>query len=332
MYVILIDSGTTNTRIRLIKENRTEIIDSEKIKVGIRNTAIEGNNSSLKSNVQSGLKRILARNQLDAVKVKYIIASGMITSNLGIHEVPHITGPAYIENFSKGSVVTKIQGFFDIPWIFTPGLKNNTNIHENDIVERINEFDIMRGEEVETIGLLDQFDVHGEGVVILPGSHTKFIFISEDKALENCLSTLGGEMLFAIQSETILSDSLGKNLIKSLDKENLEKGFQAAEKHGLTRSFYHIRLLQMFSDLNENEISNYFVGSVLYHDLKSLETKVNKTNIKWAIIGGSNPLRSALSHLIEKHYQDWNVIQATDDQMEKAIVIGPLKIAENLMK
>ncbi len=48
MYVIFIDSGTTNTRIRLVEEEKTIVLDVEKVQVGVRNTAIDGNNQQLK--------------------------------------------------------------------------------------------------------------------------------------------------------------------------------------------------------------------------------------------------------------------------------------------
>lgn len=51
MYVIFIDSGTTNTRIRLVEEEKTIVLDVEKVQVGVRNTAIDGNNQQLKKNI-----------------------------------------------------------------------------------------------------------------------------------------------------------------------------------------------------------------------------------------------------------------------------------------
>lgn len=328
MYIILIDSGTTNTRIRLLRENETTVEDIEKVQVGVRNTAIEGTNETLKRHLYSGIGTILKRNGLQPSDIKYVIASGMITSNLGLYEVPHINGPAKVEDFSKRSLVIKMDEFFDLIWIFTPGLKNNPMVA--DITEEINKFDIMRGEEVETIGLLKQFDVQGKGVVILPGSHTKFIFISEDKALEYCLSTLGGETIYAIQQGTILSSSLHDEIINVVDEKRMYQGFKATEKYGLTRSFYHIRLLQMFSELTDNELANYYVGSILYSDLKSLQSTISESDIKWIIVGGAEPLRSSFTFLVDRMYSNLNIIKPNDEQIEKAIVLGPKIISASI--
>lgn len=328
MYIILIDSGTTNTRIRLLKENEETITDIEKKEVGVRITAIEGNNDTLKKHLYDGIKIIIDRNNLTPSDIKHVIASGMITSNLGLYEVPHINAPAQIDDFSSGSIVKKMDEFFGLTWIFTPGLKNNPLVA--DPIEEINKFDFMRGEEVETIGLLGQFDIEGEGIVILPGSHTKFVFISEDKGLEYCLSTLGGETIYAIQHQTILSSSLSNEMIAEVDEDRLYQGYKAAEKYGLTRSFYHVRLLQTFSNMTNNELANYYVGAVLQSDLKSLDSTVGESDLKWIIVGGSEALKNAFSYLVKKIYPNLSIITPSEEQIERANVLGQRTITANV--
>ena len=50
-YTITIDGGTTNTRCILWNSSRQRI-DEQKLEVGVRNTAIDGNNSKLKNSVK----------------------------------------------------------------------------------------------------------------------------------------------------------------------------------------------------------------------------------------------------------------------------------------
>jgi len=59
MNVILIDSGTTNSRIRLIDKKTSEIKDLEKVSIGVRNTAIEGNSENLKRQLNDGIRRLI---------------------------------------------------------------------------------------------------------------------------------------------------------------------------------------------------------------------------------------------------------------------------------
>jgi 2-dehydro-3-deoxygalactonokinase len=210
-------------------------------------------------------------------------------------------------------------------------MKNTVNLAgTKNLLSCINDFDVMRGEEVESFGLLKQFDIQGSGMIVLPGSHTKFVAVDENKDLLGSLSTLGGETLQAIQKETILSDSLNYGLIGSIDEKMLESGYKAAKHHGLTRSFYHIRLLDLFSELDENQRANYFAGSVIYNDLQALSRSMEEMNeIDWVIVGGSNPLRKAFAHLLRYMNKKWQILEACDKQVEYSLVYGATEILIN---
>lgn len=331
VFAILIDSGTTNSRIRLIDKETNQIKDIEKVRIGVRNTAIDGHNGELKSHLHTGLGNLLKRNHLEASDIEYIVASGMITSNLGLYEIPHILAPVAVEDFVRNSKVVALKEFYDIPCIFVPGMRNG--VTDDHPVEMINQFDVMRGEEVESIGLMKQLDLHGKGILVLPGSHTKFVIVDRDQSLSSCLSTLGGETLMAMQKETILSDSISPKLVQSVDKDMLIKGFEAAKKYGLTRSFYHIRLLQLFADLTDNERANYFVGSVIYDDIQALLGSVEGIgDVEWIVVGGTNPLRQSFAYLLNQMSTKWSVIEADDLQVEYSLVIGAQEIAKKMFK
>lgn len=323
MPIILIDSGTTNSRIRLVDEEQDQVRDTLKLEVGVRYTAIDGNNNRLKQELASGLQALLERNELSPEQIKYIVAAGMITSNLGIYEVPHVTAPARLIDFVQNSKIVKSEDFFQIPCMFVPGMKNDADNMLEDDITAINNYDVMRGEEVETYGLLKQLAPKGKGLMVLPGSHTKFVLVDKNQTLLSCLSTLGGEMLKAVRDQTIISDSLGEKLIETVLPEKLIEGYRAAQKVGVTRSFYHIRLLHLFSTLTVNERANYYAGTVLYYDIDALMQSLEKeTELAWIIVGGSDPLRTAFFHLLKHVNEDWKIIEASDDQVELATVYG----------
>jgi 2-dehydro-3-deoxygalactonokinase len=328
MRIILIDSGTTNSRLRLYDRTTNKVIDSERIRIGVRDTAISGSNNNLKAQLKKGIETLLTRNQLHPSDIKYIAASGMITSNLGIYEIPHVSSPAGINDFAKSSKITRLEEFLNIPCVFIPGMKNKVSLSGTaELVSHINDFDVMRGEEVESFGLLKQFAVQGKGMIVLPGSHTKFVAVGEKRDLLYCLSTLGGEILQAIQKETILSNSLNSSLIGNIDEKMLESGYEAAKQHGLTRSFYHIRLLDLFSELEENQRANYFAGAVVYNDLQALSQSMEAMGeIDWVIVGGSNPLRRTFTHLLRYMNHKWTIIEADDQQVEYSLVYGATEI------
>ncbi len=327
--VILIDSGTTNSRLRLVDSTTYTVIDSEKIRVGVRDSAISGSNQNLKVQLKEGIEKLLMKTKCLPADIYVIVASGMITSNLGIYEIPHIPSPAGVRQFESHSVVCKLEEFLSIPCLFIPGMKNEANeVDEDDLVFSINKFDVMRGEEVESFGLLKQFPHEGKGLIVLPGSHTKFVFVGENKELLYCLSTLGGETLQALQKETILSNSLDSNLIEAIDQKMLTFGFEAAKQYGLTRSFYHIRLLDLFTKCNSNQRANYLTGSVIFNDFQAL-SGIDLNEIKWVIVGGISPLRKAFTHLLTYINQGWKIIEVNDKQVENSVMVGAMEILLN---
>jgi 2-dehydro-3-deoxygalactonokinase len=332
MYYLAIDTGTTNSRIRLLLTSKDEIIDRIKIPIGVKSTAISGNKQQLKTELSKGVHDLLQRHNLSKECVEYIVAAGMITSNLGLYEIPHVRGPSKKEDFARASKLTYFDEFFGIPCILIPGMKNNVqHIDKNNSII-INDYDIMRGEEVETLGLLQNIHTSGKGLMVLPGSHTKYVFVDND-SLSHCMSTLGGEMLSALRKETILADSLDEGLVQIIDYEMLEQGFNATLETGLTRSLFHIRLLQMFSNVDSNARANYFVGAMIASDLHVLEKASDNFNdINWIVVGGSNPLRRSFTFLLRKRTPNIHVIEADDDQVELSTVLGAKKIAEICMR
>lgn len=330
--IILIDSGTTNSRIRLVDEKNKEVIDVIKLSVGVRNTAIDGNNNKLKQELAQGLEELLSKHSLTPSDIPYIVAAGMITSNLGLHEVPHINSPARLEDFIGGVKVVKAEELLNIPCLYVPGMKNVVSDSLEEELSVINQYDVMRGEEVEAYGLLKQIPTKGKGLMVLPGSHTKYVLVGENQELLSCRSTLGGEMLKAVRDQTILSDSLNEKLVDEVDKDYLIKGYLAARKVGVTRSLYHIRLLQLFSELTENERANYYAGVILYSDMEALEQMLEEDEVSWIMVGGSDPLRSLFYHLLNYVTEEAEIQLADDAQVEMATVYGALEVGQSYFK
>lgn len=325
MYVILIDSGTTNTRIRIVDAQSKEVTDALKIEVGVKNAAMDKSNRNLKTAIEQGMEEVLGRNNLAREDIRHIIASGMITSNLGLKEVPHVVAPAKIDDFSRGTESDEIYG---IPCHYIPGMKNK-DLDGNGGIEDIREMDIMRGEEVEVFGLLEQMDVSGAGIIILPGSHTKFVRVNEDKELVSCFSTLGGELVQAVQGNTILSSSLEDGLIDTLETDHLEKGYKKTQTEGLTRSLFGVRLLDMYTNTTGNQRANYLLGAIYHEDIQALKFYTDGLDLDWLIVGGSEILKDSMTHLLSLEFTDQTIIKATEEVVEQSYITGSLLIHGN---
>ena len=93
---IVIDCGTTNLRVNLLDENKNKI-DTVKAEGGVRHTSIDGHNGRLRTMLKESIETVLSRNGYAMGDVKKCVASGMITSALGLLEIPHVAAPAGVE-------------------------------------------------------------------------------------------------------------------------------------------------------------------------------------------------------------------------------------------
>src|SRR5699024_5024055 len=311
---------TTNTRIRIVDKTSRKSISTLKINVGVKNTAIENSNNYLKNSIEEGINKILEKNFMKPNEIGHIIASGMITSNLGLKEVPHIVAPAKLADFAYFIEKDQLAG---IVCYFIPGLKNS-QIDKYSTLEDIKQMDIMRGEEIETFGLLDQIIETGNGLIILPGSHTKYILVDENRKLLSCFSTLGGELIQAVQTSTIISSSLKNGLIKEIDYSSLEEGYNATISEGLTRALFRIRILDLYSSFTENQRANFLLGSIIHEDIQGLKYYLKNRKIDWMIVGGSKFLKEGMSFLLSKEFSNQKIIKATEAQVENSYIIGSI--------
>ena len=91
---LIIDGGTTNLRVTLLSDERKPL-DAIARDGGVRHTAVDGNNGRLKAALAECIDQLLARNGLDAGDVKRCVAYGMITSDMGLLEIPHVPAPGF---------------------------------------------------------------------------------------------------------------------------------------------------------------------------------------------------------------------------------------------
>jgi 2-dehydro-3-deoxygalactonokinase len=317
---ITIDTGTTNTRVRCVEENN--ILVEYKSNIGVRNSAINGCNEVLKQCIREGIDYCINKLCIKIEDIEKIIASGMITSNVGLIEIPHLGTPVSVNKLRQNIVVKTFNDIVEKPIYFIPGVKNMTD--DSDFFENI---DIMRGEETEAFGALELSGLSGDTIYISPGSHTKFVFIDKNKRILECSTTLAGELLWALAKETILAESIPKTLISSIDEEYIVKGIETVKKYGFTKTCFIVRVVDKFTDSSPNQCANFIAGAICYHDILSIKSKLNgKHNI---LIGGSKILKELYEKIFELIDYDMNLVfTVRDDDMDMVTSSAGIAIVE----
>ena len=298
-YIITLDTGTTNTR-ACLWTIAGEYLGMEKAAAGVRDTAIDGNNHRLKQAVRTCLQSLVENAGLSFQEIGGIFASGMITSNVGLLEVPHLTAPASADDFARQIYPAELPDVCPVPIYFIRGVKNA--LAEGAALK---DMDIMRGEEVETLALLQEYPAGIPYVFILPGSHGKFVFVDDGQAITGCLTTLTGELLEIITTHTILADAVERSFVtpQTYCRQAVLEGFHAAREQGFGRALFSIRIQKMFSQgqrASSQWAANYLLGVVLESDVSALKNNhlCKDLGQTVGIVAGKEPFLSGLTDVL----------------------------------
>lgn len=305
---ITIDGGTTNTRIRLLKEQN--VIDEI-----LLDTGAGSGTEMLKNAIKDGLSKLCAKQAEEFSRAECILASGMLTSELGIYPLEHIKAPAGIRELHNSMAEAKIKDLSDKCFYFIRGVKTDGKILEN--------IDMMRGEETELIGLAEK--IIPDCIYILPGSHSKIIETDHMGRITDFSTMLTGEMIASLSQNTILKNSFDlKNV--TLNEEFLIKGFEYCKINGINKSLFKVRVIKNMLLSTADEAYSFFMGAVLHGEITHI---INK-NPKTVIVGGRSQIKNAMCILL-KHCLKCEIRAVADEAAKIASAVGMIKIYEYQM-
>jgi 2-dehydro-3-deoxygalactonokinase len=325
MLILTIDSGTSNTRVKLWQDGR--LLSKSFAEAGVRDTVITGSRQKLQMGVRQAILGAVEKAGIELHAVNLILASGMITSNVGLCEVPHVLAPAGMQELARGMVMSHMEAVVEQPIWFVPGIKNNVPKIDLTTYEAM---DIMRGEEAETFGLIEQLQLRGPAIFVLPGSHSKFISLDAGNRVTACLTTLAGELLDTITGHTILAGALGKSFAQEFDEPILLEGARCSRRVGLGRACFSVRILDLFSSTTSNQRANFLLGAVLATDIMALK---NSSALQWTpdtpvVITGRKVMKQAFKAVIRDDGAfRGEIIEVEDGLTEDIAAIGVMAIA-----
>ncbi len=299
LWLITLDAGTTNTRALLWKDS--EPVSRSEREVGVRDTAVDGSNAKLKKAVRDCIQEVLAAAGLREADLKAVLASGMITSNVGLAEIPHCPAPVGAEDLAAAARSLSLPEVCSVPITFIPGVKNPVDPVDLDSFRRM---DIMRGEEVEALALLESYPKGRPYLLVLPGSHMKFVAVDEKGRIVGCLTSISGELLSCVTRNTIIADAVGRQFVsdETYDPQFVSLGRREARQTGLGRACFSARILSQFPHTPPEKLANYILGAVLDSDLTAIHSAswLGVGPSTEVVVAGKGPLRRAMAQLLEE--------------------------------
>jgi 2-dehydro-3-deoxygalactonokinase len=300
-----VDAGTTNTTVWLMKHDT--ILREAKHPVGVRQTPIRGDRELLESMLR-GTFRSLSRRAPS--HPSFVLAAGMLTSPLGLLEVPHVLAPAGVAKLAENVRMKTFARVSPLPFFLVPGVRIGSAPCE---LSEAAHSDVIRGEETEIVGFQANVKPRARGtpwVLLHAGSHAKAIAVDARGRIVRSASTLSGEALHALRTQTILASRLRDLKTQKLQKRFFESGARCAQRYGLSRALFMTRLLEGNSRYGQRELYSFLLGSLLASDLQAFRSLGLLASHRAKIVLSGQPnLQSAWRLMLKKNY-DVKVVSA----------------------
>ncbi len=168
-WAVALDGGTTNTRARLLRGH--QVVATAQRAVGVRDTVLDdsssrpagaptsagrANREALMRAVREVVEEVCGvwekeamagRGAGDMPGLAFLVAAGMLSSEVGLFAVPHVIAPAGLDDLARASVLVSLPEVDERPILVVPGIRTPAADGPDGWLQS----DVMRGEECETL-------------------------------------------------------------------------------------------------------------------------------------------------------------------------------------
>jgi 2-dehydro-3-deoxygalactonokinase len=233
--LIAIDWGTTSARAYRL-DARGQILDARSAPLGVQQVSAGGFPAALNA---------LLGGRVDADVP--LLACGMIGSRQGWIEAPYIRCPAGLEEIAAN--LSSVPG---TRLAIVPGLI----CHDADGVP-----DVMRGEETQILGTLDDRQPSASRLIVLPGTHSKWARIGAG-GIEAFATFMTGELYALLHDHSILGRLATAG---AGDDTAFERGVRMSlrDAGALPHDVFSARTLALTGALAPEGVADYLSGLLL---------------------------------------------------------------------
>jgi 2-dehydro-3-deoxygalactonokinase len=273
--LLCVDMGTTRTRAWLTR--RDEVLANLVGDFGVRNVSAGESRDWLRLKLIRLLNGVLESASKLGVSEKpvAVIAAGMITSDQGLREVPHLQAPVGLSDLATQLHMEQISlsDTMSLPLFLVPGVRSG---HLADSIEGAMNSDLMRGEETLCVGLIANGLMRPGTVLFNLGSHWKCIWTDNEGRIIRSRTSLTGEMIHVVQTNTLIAASLPQQPPRTLDSSWVDYGFTETARSGLSRALFCVRLLHLRKQGTEEQRLSFVYGAFLQTEIAHLKTTIDE--------------------------------------------------------
>lgn len=256
------DWGTTSFRLRLVNAF-TGMIMAERREASGVNVLLSkcaANDPVTRAREYESFLRnqlLLSVSEPAALNGAIVHISGMASSSVGWHELPYASVPIDLDGsgFTQEEFFLEIQAGVKVRIFLISGVRSET--------------DIMRGEETEILGLFAgrrHPEVASDGIVLLPGTHSKHVRLRE-RRISRFRTFMTGELFDVLSTHSLLRASVSARGIESSLNEPAAKnafieGVHTATATGLIGNLFQTRVRTVLQNVSP-AINRWFLSGLL---------------------------------------------------------------------
>jgi 2-dehydro-3-deoxygalactonokinase len=288
--MLCVDMGTTRTRVWLTQGEKTWGCASGDF--GVRDVAL----GATRDAIEDQLRQLMMQAVSDARSIGLqtlpvcIAAAGMITAPTGLHPLPHLPAPAGASELASAVAVRRFDLNTSLPMYLVTGVAVGAGEKGIDAVLAS---DLMRGEETLIVGLHSKGVISPNAAVLNLGSHWKWIFLDDASRIMGIRTSLTGEMIHAVQSQTLIASALPQEKPNAFDPEWLQQGAAEAAKNGLSRTGFCVRLLEQAGLGSPEDRLAFLYGAFLQTEVEALRSSGLLSRLDHVCLVGNRAIADA---------------------------------------
>lgn len=307
-FFISCDWGTTNFRLRLVETASLTILKEHKTDQGVK--ALYEKFLLQKEMDQRRFYEEYLLEQLQSFPEEHrthlVVAAGMASSSIGLCELDY--APLPFDHSGKTFIWKSYPLQNGQKLLLISGVKSPTGM--------------MRGEEVQAIGLEKHIAVYGEGTLLLPGTHSKHLAYGNGQfsTLKNYMT---GELFEVLTKKSILANSVLPNNGIGLNESAFREGAKLGIQGQLTASLLAVRAKDVVEGLNKEDNYFFLSGLLIGDELSYLKNR--KENV---FLAAPNPVFELYKKVLELIVDRDRLVLFDGSILEKALLEGQKKIIQ----
>ncbi len=298
---IALDVGTTHSRAWLVADD--EVLAERRAAIGVRDTARDRSNARLHAALAEIIEDV---ERYGGAAGCPVIASGMIGSSLGLRDVPHLNAPASTDDLARRLQPVDAGAPLDRRIWIVPGVRTRGT-------QSAPLADVMRGEETLCVGALGCGLLAPGDTLVSIGSHWKRITVDGDGRVAWSRSSLGGELVEAVKSTTVIAEAVPQGWPSHLARPALAAGAGTCARVGLPRALFELRLDQLADVTAPDDRLAFLVGAIIGADLS--DWPPSSHDERWAIVGAVPVADAWVAMLDERGHR---VVRIATEDAERA--------------